>query len=262
MTGPVLGPAVHAAADQLGRGGAQLARAGGRWLWPAELPPPPAEPAADAGGEAEDDRNAAPVVVERDWRYEWALLRLRAGRIAGLVAAGYFGGHAAVASLDAEPRLMWPLAAGGLVACWRAGAEQHDQDVVEFVELTTAEFLELLRELLPDGPGVHLVEVAARLDEEAPRPAPWTTGAVRLLARDAGLPVVSTRSRTRDGASTGIRRKDLPDPSPTSESAPVGVVVPGQADDSDSDNRGDVLIIHDPTDPAGRRQAVPRRAAR
>lgn len=184
------------------------------------------------------------VIGGRAWNWTWSTPEggIALGRkvwAAFLVFAGY-------QVMTHLPGLMWVVVAVWLWAAFRAAAAQLDagekpeeigaeellddepDEGDDFNETDIAVFVQLLRELIGNGPGAHLVEIA-----QAVTGNPRDTALVRELCAAADVPVAAgTRSAGRPGVSTGVRRVDLPPAPPAAsgapESGPVAVVGPGQ----------------------------------
>ena len=266
MTKYRLGPAVTYRVSRLHEGGAILARRYGRWLTGIQTPPP--APPADEEPEEEQDGGEKPKKSKKKAKGKKAAEKppekkgdapgesadekgprrsaasaLR--RIAGSGGVAYLGAQA----LATSTWLLWPTTIATLAAAYRAGApsedvEQQDVEAAEEPEQqqdeeephgpSDGEFVALLRELVGNGPGVHLAEIPPALAARWPH-RQWDGTDVRALAGEAGLPISGTRSATRAGSSTCIRRKDLPPP-PIGDPAHGAVVAAGQAANNNANN--------------------------
>ena len=179
----------------------------------------------------------------------------------------------AVFTIGQQPGVLLALPVAGCwwcVAAWRAvdvdDDQEHDADDFDDEDdgVSPGEFVELVRALIGDGKGVHLVEVAERLAVVEPG-REWSTADVRELADAAGVRLTPTRSRTRTGSTTGIRAEHLPPPSPDDGTPLEGVVVPGQT--VNNNTSGVVVeeiaegswILRDPADRARRHTVRGRR---
>ncbi|MET7933475.1 hypothetical protein [Streptomyces sp. NPDC005322] len=115
----------------------------------------------------------------------------------------------------ARPWLMWVLAAGWLIAAWRASrpasGEEAEADAAGADPAAAEEaFRQLLRDAVGDRTGVHLVDVLALLHRAGHFPG-WEVADVRAACERAGVPV--RRSVKVAGKVTwGVHRDDLPGP--------------------------------------------------
>ena len=181
------------------------------------------------------------------------------------------------AACRAEPGLLVGVVPAVVWTVWRAGtpatpeeAEQQVEETLLEMEPQTApdtpaeepddapeetpagplpgpspgEFIEVVRNLLGDrGKGIHLVEIGDRLRTLYPG-RPWGPDEVAAAAERAGLPRTPTRSATRPGSTTGIRRESLP-PAPPAPIAPhEGVVDAGESANNINNNAPDVRVEH------------------
>lgn len=112
--------------------------------------------------------------------------------------------------------------------------------------LTRDDVTPLLHGLLQDAGGVHLKALAKVLPAR-PKGAPWATRDVRALLALLDIRVRAGVRVPGESGREGVHRDDVPPlPSPTSGTALVGVVVPGQ---SNNNNGPDYVINDDPDNP-------------
>ncbi|WP_193317990.1 MULTISPECIES: hypothetical protein [Streptomyces] len=202
------GPTIRIPAARVHDGSAIIARRWARWIWPED-----------------EDQQSLPAALRR------------------LAATGGVLYLAGTAVLD-SPVLMWPAASAWCVVAYRTRPEPETEEPVDDEAAQDdpepepgpdeAEFTELVRALIGDGPGIHLAEIPPALTRRWPH-RHWTPADARHLAAEAGLPIAGTRSATRPGSSTGIRAKDLP-PLPDRETSPDGVVAAGQPANNNTNN--------------------------
>ena len=233
-----VGPALRIPAARIHNGSAELGRRWGRWIWPEN-----------------EERQS---------------VKAAAGRVA---VTGLGGALSGTILLD-SPALMWPATIGWCVVAYRTHPETEEpadaEDEAPEPEAepesepgpSDDEFVQLVRELIGDGPGIHLAELPPALAEHYPG-VRWDTDTARALVVRAGLPIRGTRSATRTtvGSSTGIRAKDLP-PLPPSERAPEGVVAAGQPTNNNTNNSTTEPIgqggyaVREPAETAARRHVA------
>ncbi|MEV5770101.1 hypothetical protein AB0L49_02355 [Streptomyces antimycoticus] len=138
-------------------------------------------------------------------------------RLAILGAAGWL-----VARLvRARPVLMWALAAGWLIAAWRASRPTSDEETEDASEDEPEQgpaapgpeaVRQLLAALIGDRPGVHLSAVLAHLQEHGQGEG-WEVADLRSRLEAQGVPVRRSVKVDRRVA-YGVHRDDLPAPSP------------------------------------------------
>ncbi|MFI0768613.1 hypothetical protein ACH4TQ_27560 [Streptomyces sp. NPDC021218] len=149
----------------------------------------------------------------RDDLTGWRTVLGPAVRLALLGTAGWL-----VARLvRARPVLMWALAAGWLIAAWRASRPAPDEDAEDEPEQGPAAadpdaVRQLLAGLIGDRPGVHLSAVLAHLQGRGLGEG-WEVAELRSRLEAQGVPV--RRSvKVAGRVAYGVHRDDLPAPSP------------------------------------------------
>lgn len=150
--------------------------------------------------------------------------------LGGVLAAVFF-----ILMMQGTRWLMWVALGVALVASYATGgAAEQDTDEDEPADWTPDDTLDLTRELIGEARGVLLTVLRDAIEAEAPGLAP-DTKAVRALLAEADIPVTEG-VRTAEGNGPGVRADRLPPPSPTSESAPVGVVAAGEDANTNTNN--------------------------
>ncbi|MEU8473743.1 hypothetical protein [Streptomyces hygroscopicus] len=153
----------------------------------------------------------------RDDLTGWRAVLGPAARLALLGAAGWL----AARIIRARPVLMWALAAGWLIAAWRASRPAPDEDAEDGPEDESEQgpaaadpdaLRRLLADLIGDRPGVHLSAVLAHLQEHGQGEG-WEVAGLRARLEAQGVPV--RRSvKVAGRVAYGVHRDDLPAPSP------------------------------------------------
>ncbi|MEU4348291.1 hypothetical protein [Streptomyces sp. NPDC023838] len=142
----------------------------------------------------------------------------------------------------AAPAVLWGLAALLGIAAWRSGrplrpspapaAAAVEEPLPEADDkpvraVSDAELFDLIRRAAGRGKGAHLSTLAERLTTATGQA--WTTGDVRAVLDQAGVPVSGSVRGPDRRVSTGVRLDALPDPAPAPPVAqPVAVVDAGQ----------------------------------
>ncbi|MCP9205519.1 hypothetical protein [Streptomyces cucumeris] len=134
-------------------------------------------------------------------------------RLALLGAAGWL----ATRAIRARPVLMWAVAAGWLIAAWRASRPASGEAVEEEPEEDPAAadpgaVHKLLADAIGDRPGVHLSTLLTHLQEHGQGEG-WTVADLRARLEAHGVPVRRSVKVDRRVA-YGVHRDDLPAPSP------------------------------------------------
>ncbi|MEU5608437.1 hypothetical protein AB0H03_06715 [Streptomyces sparsogenes] len=117
----------------------------------------------------------------------------------------------------ARPALMWLLAAGWLIAAWRATRKTPTEAAEDEPEEGPAAadpdaVRQLLVEAIGDRPGVHLSTLLAHLQERGQGEG-WQVADLRARLEALGVPVRRSVKVDRRVA-YGVHRDDLPAPSP------------------------------------------------
>lgn len=155
------------------------------------------------------------VVFGRTARWPWQNKdwRSRSGRTAWVCFVGFVWWQmvqAYAVAMSVSIAVFLIVAFRAAVKTVDAGEQPERPADEEQDELTADEFVWWLRDLIADGPGAHLAEIAEQLFGD-----PRATGQVRGLCAAARVPIAGgTRSAGRPGVSTGVRRGDLPAPPP------------------------------------------------
>ncbi|MEU9792897.1 hypothetical protein AB0E27_20105 [Streptomyces sparsogenes] len=151
----------------------------------------------------------------RDDLTGWRAALGPAFRIAVLGAAGWL----AARLVRARPAFMWVLAAGWLIAAWRASRPASGEDVEEAAEdepeqvpppADPTAVHQLLAEAIGDRPGVHLSTLLAHLQERGQGEG-WQVADLRARLEALGVPVRRSVKVDRRVA-YGVHRDDLPTP--------------------------------------------------
>lgn len=165
----------------------------------------------------------------RDDLTGWRAALGPAARLAILGAAGWLASRL----VRARPMLMWMLAAGWLIAAWRASRPASGEDVKDSQEEEEEEgeqapddagpeaVRQLLADLIEDRPGVHLSTVLSHLQEKGLGEG-WEVAELRARLEAQGVPVRRSVKVDRRVA-YGVHRDDL--------SAPTETPSPATADD-------------------------------
>ncbi|WP_262705531.1 MULTISPECIES: hypothetical protein [Streptomyces] len=154
----------------------------------------------------------------RDDLTGWRAVLGPAFRLAVLGAAGWLVARI----VRARPMLMWALAAGWLIAAWRASRPTTDEETEDASEdepeqgpaVSGPEAVrQLLADLIGDRSGVHLSAVLSHLQERGLGEG-WEVAELRSRLEAQGVPV--RRSvKVAGRVAYGVHRDDLPAPSPS-----------------------------------------------